>query len=214
MRRHRRNLAIDLTSLLDVILILLFLVLMHHGKALDAAKNKQAKEQAKQASKIEKLEQRWQESERQNAALRESNEQLQKLSKLSKEDSQRYALWRQNTSVFDLYIEMPEQGTESSSASTNKTHTFFSPLIFKLQEEGKAPLVLAAEDWQQALSAAIQKTKTPFIMLTLHYDNEQIYWRDYQAIQQQILKLRAESQQRLLYNEEKILSKSKEKPHG
>ncbi len=214
MARRRRELGVDLTPLLDVILILLFLVLVCSGHAAGRREAEREREEAARAAAhaaelaareagheealllIEnrldteigarvQAEQKAESLERERRYLAEDLAELEARSGIDRESSERYALFDRNSDRLDLTV--PRAYPDE-------------PLVLELngRPHGRQPEDISLADWLEPVIADLEQR---IVVLTLHYDNEAIYWRDYQQLHRSLLELRAASSQLILYNE-------------
>ena len=206
MRRRARQLVVDLTPLLDVILILLFLILVSSQTAAarrdeardleQAAQERRAAEaqlsmESQLASEALRAVQAERDGERLQRQLDEAKaryEALLKDGQLSEEARQRFAVMRENSDIIDLRVPpgYPERPLELRINDR--------PILHK-------PAAASLESW---LTAHIEPLQKHILILTLHYDNEGILWRDYQQLNRLLLELRARSGHSILYNEQHI----------
>lgn len=168
----RRNLILDLTSLLDVILIILFLVLTTSASQASA--------------QVDELEQRASELEQQTTQLQTEVEQLQ-ASQVPGTDSEKnwYQVYQEQVGRMEVYF--PDDLRNEAMR-----------LILPNGEERKKPETDDVSDW---LTEAVDSIDSPVVIITFSYRNDAIYWRDYTGLRDLLLRLSTTSDKTIFYEE-------------
>ncbi len=193
--RKRRGLTMDLTPLLDVILIILFLVLMvqkiETTKAID--KNKQQADRQKQAEvavlaeKIEKLQQ-------ENQKLSEDLTQSEKTKQRILEDQ---GLTQEKLALVDVLEEESNQLRITIPSNYPR-----QPLAVKDMATGEIKTYEDLYKMTEAIKEKLQQGGNKMAVIILSFDSRHILFKDYQRVNQAILQLRAEAKQNILYREQ------------
>lgn len=192
--RHRNSINIDLTPLLDVILIILFLVLLTSHQQTGRAVA-EAEQQAKQ--EVTKAEQEHQEQLEEKVGeigdLQLELERIKAENKLLREfsqadDKQVVALdvLQEQSRVFR--VEVPDEYP-------------VKPLKLVDLQKGSSENYLDQLKLETALKQKLTSDDDVVFILILEYNNKKILLRDYRKINQSLLQLRAGLQRKILYRE-------------
>ncbi len=188
---NKKQLLIDLTPLLDIILILLFLVLVNsqeQNKQLMAEQEREYQTgmsalQETVSEKQEKLEYLQGENER----LQEKNQEAQAILDLS--DTEQKAFTAILEEALMIQVEIPETYPKSKLELTiNQGETTLKPENMSIQQ------------W---LENKIKENKTDMTIVILKYPGDKILWRDYQQVKQSIEKIKNKSTE-FFFSEENI----------
>ena len=123
--------------------------------------------------------------ERERRYLAEDLAELEARTGIDRESSERYALFDRNSDRLDLKV---PRGYPDAALT----------LEVNGRPQGRQPKDSSLAEWLEPVIAGLEQR---IVVLTLHYDNEAIYWRDYQQLHRSLLELRAASSQLILYNE-------------
>lgn len=194
---NKKQLLIDLTPLLDIILILLFLVLVNSQE-----QNKQLMEQQEQKFQTEKtaLEQAVSENQQKiddlqntNDLLQEKNQEVQSILRLSDAEQKAFSTILEKALL--MQIEIPENYPDAKLELTvNRGETIVKP---------------ENQTVQQWLQDKIKENKAGLTVIILKYAGDKILWQDYQQIKQSIEKIKNESAE-VFFSEENTARSIKE----
>lgn len=168
----RKGLLIDLTSLLDVILIVLFLVLTTSA--------------AQAATATEDIEAINQELSQANQALSEQVEALERRQFEGTPTEQNwYQVYREQIGRIEVYF-------------PDDLQTEAMRLIEPDGTEKKKPETDNLADW---LQEAIDDIDQEVIIITFSYRNDAIFWRDYTGLRDILLRISGSSNKTIFYEE-------------
>ncbi|PKK40001.1 hypothetical protein ABB02_00793 [Clostridiaceae bacterium JG1575] len=182
----RFPLFIDLTPLLDVILILLFMVLVTSGAKVSSEKAAHAKAQAQSEAKLQTLQQ-------QREAL--ENTLVQKDLKLQALEAKAGALTGPEETWYHVYsqrlgkveLRFSKEGAQQSVR-----------LLLAGGEVMAKPATISLEEWVQK---ALAKVPQEVIILTFRYQDDAIYWRDYTRTRDFLIELTHRFSKKIIYEE-------------
>lgn len=168
----RKGLLIDLTSLLDVILIVLFLVLTS-----SAAQAATATEDMKAI----------------NAELTQTNQDLSDQMKHlednqfegSETEKNWYQVYQKEIGRIEVYF-------------PDDLQTEAMRLILPDKTEKKKPETDNVADW---LQTAVDEIDQPVIIITFNYRNDAIFWRDYTGLRDILLQISSSNEKTIFYEE-------------
>lgn len=192
---RKKELLIDLTPLLDVILIILFLVLITSG---EKAQQKTKEEQRHYKEEIFKLEERLREQSQQISDLGEEKASLASSLDLQKKrtgltDDQAQAIDGLLKEVSIFILEIPADYPETK---------------LELTVNGEDTLVKPKDqDLYSWLSERIKPAESQVKVIVLKYPGDKILWRDYNTIRQTIKRL-DQGQEKFLFQEEDTQKRS------
>ena len=192
--RRRNSLQFDLTPLLDVILIILFLVLLTSHKQTQHAV-RQAEDRAEQAiaevsddklqelaakqTEIDELEQKLAKSQDENRLLREFNE-------VDTKTLEALDVLKQQTITYR--IEVPDDYPAK-------------PLLLTDSQTTSSQTYVDQVDLTKSLHQKLSASDDVVFILILEYNNKKILLKDYRKINQSLLQLRADINRTILYRE-------------
>ncbi len=192
--RRRNSLQFDLTPLLDVILIILFLVLLTSHKQTQHAVQ-QAEDRAEQAiaevsddksqelaakqTEIDELEQKLAKSQDENRLLREFNE-------VDTKTLEALDVLKQQTITYRIEVpdDYPAKPLLLTDSQTTSSQTFVDQV-----------------DLTKSLHQKLSASDDVVFILILEYNNKKILLKDYRKINQSLLQLRADINRTILYRE-------------
>ncbi len=186
-----KQLLIDLTPLLDVILILLFLILVNNQNQMT---NKIEEQEKAYLAEINQLEEKYTENELQLSDLEKEKGDLEDAlndaeSILGLTDSERKAFSEvmDQTSIF--LVEIPNSYPESELQLTiNQGETVVKPTS------------MSVETW---LENKMDTENTDMFIILLKYSGDRILWRDYSQVKQALEKINGDNL-RIFFAEENI----------
>lgn len=182
LRKTRSELVIELTPLLDVILIILFLVMMTSQNQANAKQAELAESHQEQLAKLQL----------------EQEDLSRKLA--AKEEALDYALSSKNLNRQQLdRLQLLEE--EATSISVRIPDSYPELEIELIEGEKLTRGFDQLSQFDQALRESLTKTDKPLVFLSLEYNARKLYNEDYQKINRIILQARANSDQTILYRE-------------
>lgn len=172
--KKKNSLLIDLTPLLDVILIILFLVLITGGQqaeqALTHAKEKHAQTEEELKEIITDQEEEFFKLNQEKTQLEERLNTYKEISEMSDTESKAFNIFMSETAIF--LVNVPKSYPEAKLELTIDTdETTIKPADKTIQE------------W---LSEKITQNNKDVKIIVLQYPGNEILWRDYKNIKQNI----------------------------
>lgn len=183
---NRRSLIIDLTALLDVIMILLFMVLIASRQQMVAEGEQRKGQVAALQTELSVREVELRQRASENTALQRQIAELELL-QMPQTDSEKrwYAAYQSQIGKLDLIypVDYHIHALQLRDGGGN--------LISK-------PQTAAFSEW---LEDALQDMPQQVVILTFSYHNDSIYWRDYQNTRNEISAIARRSSKQIIYSE-------------